>query len=396
MDIKLLQKQGLSIRQIALLTGFSRNTVRRLLRQTAPQPFQNPHRKSLLDDFKPYIEKRFQECSLSAVRLLDEIQPMGYTGSVDSIRRYLRSIRPLSRALAKATVRFETPPGHQAQCDWSYCGRFSSPSGSVIPLYCFACQLSFSRYLYIEFTTSMNISWLIECHIRAFDYFGGWCETFLYDNMKQVRLSRDTLNPLFLDFATHYGFAIKTHKPRRPRTKGKIERVIDYIKDNFLNGRVFSSIEDVNLQGRNWLDRVANVRIHATTDQRPVDLLNAEKLIPLDSISPYRLRLKEARKVSSEGLVSYCGSRYSVPPEHVGKTVLVEQSGQRIIIRSNDLILFDHPRAERKGSRVVAAEHIEAMWKMTLDRPGPSLPHWEIRFNDEVAQTQLREYEEVL
>ena len=395
MDFKLLLKQGHSIRQIADLTGHSRNTVRRLLRQQAPQPFQKPKRKSLLDDFKPYIDKRFQECSLSAPRLLEEIQPMGYSGSVDSIRRYLRSIRPLSHTLAKATVRFETPPGHQAQCDWSHCGRFPTPEGGMLSVYCFACQLSFSRFLYIEFTTSMNIAWLIECHKRAFQYFGGWPETILYDNMKQVRLDKETINPLFLDFANHYGFAIETHQPRRPRTKGKVERVIDYIKDNFLNGRVFSDIGDLNLQGRDWLDRVANVRLHATTHQRPVDLLISEKLIPAGSISPYQLRLKESRKVSSEGLVSYCGSRYSVPPDQVGKTVVVEEAGQRILIRSSDLILFDHPKAERKGATIIAPEHIEAMWKMTLERPGPALPHWEITFKQEVAEVRLEDFEEV-
>ncbi|MEW6207473.1 MAG: hypothetical protein AB1631_03845 [Acidobacteriota bacterium] len=111
---------------------------------------------------------------------------------------------------------------------------------------------------------------------------------------------------------------------------------------------------------------------------------------------PYRFTLKEARKVSPEGLVSYSESRYCVPPDQVGKVVLVEEADQRIIIRSADLILFDHPKAERKGSRVVAAEHIEAMWKMTISRPGVALPKWEVRFDQEVTQARLDPLEEVL
>ncbi|MEW6207472.1 MAG: DDE-type integrase/transposase/recombinase [Acidobacteriota bacterium] len=202
MDIKLLQKQGHSIRSIAQLTG--------------PQPFHKPKRKSLLDDFKSYIEKRFQECALSPVRLLEEIRSQGYTGSVDSIRRFLRTLRPLARAVQKATVRFETPPGFQAQCDWSYCGRFSGPAGNIIPLYCFVMVLSFSRYLFIELTTSMTMPVFIKCHLDAFSYFGGWTETILYDSLKQVRLNRSEFNPLMVDFTSHYGLTLKTHKPRRP------------------------------------------------------------------------------------------------------------------------------------------------------------------------------------
>jgi len=395
MDIKLLQKQGHSIRKIAELTGHSRNTVRRLLRHSAPQPFQKPSRDSQLDDFKPYIDKRFQECALSAVRLLSEIRPQGYKGGVDIIRRYLKTLRPLASSLSKATVRFETPPGFQSQCDWSYCGRFPDSAGNIIPIYCFVLVLSFSRYLFIDFTTSMALPIFIQCHLDAFSYFGGWTETILYDNLKQVRLNRDQFNPLMLDFASHYGLILKTHKPRRPRTKGKVERVIDYVKDNFLNGRVFADLSDLNLQGRNWLDTVANLRVHATTNQRPLDLFGAERLTSLSSIHPYRLALKEARKVSTEGFVSCKGSRYSVPPEQVGKIVMVEEGEQKIIIRSGDMIVAQHRKADKPGSTVAASQHLEAMWKMTVNRPGQALPHWEVTFKDSVSQARLEDYEEV-
>jgi transposase len=155
MDIKLLCQQGHSIREVARLTGLSRNTLRRALRQKSQQPFQAPERKSKLDDFKSYVQNRFQECSLSAVRLLAEIQAMGYTGSVVTIRRFLQTLKGQKAAARKMTVRFETPPGQQAQADWAYCGRFPDSHGNSIPVYVFVCVLSFSRMLYIEFTTSM-------------------------------------------------------------------------------------------------------------------------------------------------------------------------------------------------------------------------------------------------
>src|SRR5262245_17030348 len=103
----------------------------------------------------------------------------------------------------------------------------------------------------------MKLPSLIGCHLRAFDYFGGWIESILFDNMKQVRIDAQTLNPLFVDFANHYGITIKTHRPCRPRTKGKVEWTVDYIKDNFLNGWTFIDLNDLNAQARHWLETVA-------------------------------------------------------------------------------------------------------------------------------------------
>ena len=105
--------------------------------------------------------------------------------------------------------------------------------------------------------------------------------------MKQVRRAPGELNPLFVDFAQHYGFVPKTHRVRRPRTKGKVERMVHYVKDNFLTGRSFTDLADVNTHARQWLDHTANVRIHATTNQRPVDLWASEK--PLLAALPVAL-----------------------------------------------------------------------------------------------------------
>jgi len=81
--------------------------------------------------------------------------------------------------------------------------------------------------MYVRFTTSMNLSMLIGCHQSAFSYLGGISSSILYDNMKQVKLDNGELNPAFLDFASRHGFAIKTCRVRRPRTKGKVERMVD-------------------------------------------------------------------------------------------------------------------------------------------------------------------------
>jgi transposase len=395
MDIKMLQLQGHSIRKIANLTGFSRNTVRRVLREKAPQPFQSPERGSKLDSFKDYVAARFLASGLSAVRLFEEIKTQGYSGSVITLRRFIRTLKADTQAKKKATVRFETAAGQQAQVDWAYCGQFKNQEGRMVKVYAFVMILGFSRMIYSCFTTSMDLPSLIRCHKQAFEFFGGLPKEVLYDNMKQVRLSLDKWNPLFLDFANHYGFVPRTHRIYRPRTKGKVERAIHYLKDNFLTGRCFEDLTDLNAQNQHWLQHVANVRIHATTKERPVDLLPKEQLCPLAEVASYELAISALRKVDAEGFVHFERSRYSVPPEHCGKTVTVHQKERRITIQCDQLIIAEHEMASRADSCVALPEHLQALWKQSTENSRAPLPSWQIRFNQAVVTTPLSVYQEV-
>jgi DNA replication protein DnaC len=162
MDIKELKQQGHSIRDIAQLTGHSRNTVRKVLRGEHTMKVKSAPRASRLDEFKEYLRTRYEEHRLSAVRLLAEIKPMGYTGGLATLRRFLRTLKCDLVRQGKLTVRFETPPGRQAQADWAYCGRFPTTDGKLIPVYCFVMVLSFSRMLFVRFTTSMRM-WPAVC-----------------------------------------------------------------------------------------------------------------------------------------------------------------------------------------------------------------------------------------
>ena len=393
MDIKGLHGQGYSIRKITEVTGYSRNTVRRKLRERTPQAFSMGPRTTKLDAYKDYVQRRFNECGLSGTRLIDEIKPMGYTGSIDTVRRFLATLRPMNAAAKKATVRFETPPGQQAQADWAYCGRFADNDGKMTAIYAFVFVLGFSRSLFVRFTTSMDVRVLIECHQRAFEYLGGWPREILYDNMKQVRVGPNQWNPLFLDFANHYGFTIKTHRVRRPRTKGKVERMVFYVKDNFLNGRSFSDLDDLNTQALHWLENTANARMHATTRCRPADLLAQEGLTPISSTPAYKVCPSWSMTVNAESFVRVQGSRYSVSPAHVGQSVFVTLREQKIIIRSGDLIIAEHDKADKKGSCVALKEHLSDLWKLSLANARGPLPHWQMSFRQEVAAAQLNQYD---
>ena len=394
MNIKQLHKQGLSRRQIARLTGHARNTIAKALAQPAPQPFQKPERPSCLDPFKPYLKERYEAYALSGVRLREEIEAQGFTGSVDIVQRYLKTLKARQSANSRATVRFETPPGQQAQVDWAHVGLVSGQK-----VYAFVFVLGFSRMLFVTFTASMALPELIRCHQEAFAYFGGVPASILYDNMAQVRKpGSGELHPLMADFAAHCGFAVKTHRPYRPRTKGKVERSVDFVKDNFLNGRSFADRADLIAQGQHWLEK-ANQRVHATTGQKPADLFTKENLAPASALRPYVLAARHERRVDTEGYVHLAASRYSVPPDCIGGKVVVEHKDAQIIIRRGDVIVAEHPLAPKPGSCLVKKEHVDALWRLTVERQpltskSPSRFQTSAAAADAVATRPLSAYEE--
>jgi transposase len=394
MDIKELVREGRSIRAITRITGRSRQTVRKVLRGAHPIKTNPRKRVSKLEPYQEYVRKRFEDSQLSAVRLLEEIKPMGYAGSIQTLRRYLQTLKPERIRRAKITVRFETPPGKQAQADWGYCGKYDTPSGQRLAVYVFVIVLSYSRMMFIHFTTSMRMAALLESHQKAFAFFNGWPATVLYDNMKSVKRSRSQWNEQFLDFAHHYGFIPKTHQPYRPRTKGKVERMVEYVKDNFLAGRTFEGIEDVNAQALHWLNQTANVRVHSTTQAIPQERFAEEPLTPYDSIRPYRYLDPVTRQVNYESMLHYRGSRYSVPPAYAGQSVSVTAQGGHIRVQCGDTVIAEHPQALKGGQCIVNKDHIAELWKLTEQqvRP-PQGPRWDITFQQSVQQVPLSVFE---
>lgn len=323
-----LFNQGWSISEIARETGHSRVTVRKYLHsQVPPKPEKRSKRPSKLDDYKEYIDQRLQDYPLTAARIYREIQEQGFTGKYTIVKDYVREARP--KVGVPAVYRYETKPGVQAQVDWAECG-YIDIDGSRRKLYCFTMVLGYSRMRYAEFTLRIDVHTLIQCHINAFQYFGGYAHEILYDNMKQIVLKRglksseSDWNPKFEDFFTHYGFVPRLCRPYRPQTKGKIERTVGFVKRDFFMGGKFSSFSDLNSQLQAWLSRV-NSTVHGTTHEIPRDRFKVEShhLQNIDQALPYHNVREETRKISRDAYVSYLGNRYSVPYRFAGRTSIL-------------------------------------------------------------------------
>src|SRR5690606_32167157 len=322
-----LYASGKSIREIARTTGHARNTVRKYLRANGiPEPRSRKKRGSKLDPFKPLLDQYMADGIFNCTVLLRLLREQGYTGGITLIKDYVKPHRPPRKI--PAVQRYETKPGYQVQVDWKIC-QYVDLDGEVRKIPVFAMVLGYSRAMYIEFVERCDIHSSLRCLIHALEYFGGVPKTMLTDQMKTVILGmgddrKPRWHPLFEDFAATVGMVPKVCRVKRPQTKGKVERTVQFIEQNFMAGRRFTDIEDLNRQARQWCDE-QNRRIHGTTGERPIDRLAQERLgtlPPADRLAKYRFEL---RKVSRDGFVSFDGVRYGVPWPYSGREVKVRE-----------------------------------------------------------------------
>jgi len=370
-DIRSMHKQGYSIRGIARKLRISRNTVRKALRADgSPRYIQSTPIPSKLDPYKAYLKTRLEAYpELSGIRLLEEIRSQGYTGQISILRDFIRPLR--TQIHRDLTVRFETMPGQQGQVDWAHFGTLEE-EGCVYKLYAFVLVLGYSRTIYVEFTLSQNLEALLRCHLHAFDYFGGYPKELLYDQMKTVLLIEREAgqdrqwNPKFLDFAGYYGIQPRVCRPYRARTKGKVERAIEYVRGSFFVGCSFTGLEDLNHQAIVWCDTVANTRVHATTKEVPFERLRRENLLSHRERPAYDTSEVVARKASRDCYLSFRGNSYSVPDTCGGRAVTVRATPEGILeIWVDGTRVGAHRLSRKKGETITDPEHLKGLWAKT-------------------------------
>jgi transposase len=372
LDIRELYAKGASIASIARQFDVNWKTGAKWAKSTGHPRYKPRELKgSKLDPFKEYIRERMNEGCQNSVVILDEIQKMGYTGGKTILKDFMQPYR--TRKEPKAVERFETQPGEQAQVDWGTVGEYCDKYGIKRKLYVFVMVLGYSRKLFAVFTNSMKMGIWLQCHLQAFEYFGGIPRKILYDNLKTaVDKFRDNgepvLNNRFVDFANHYGFQIRLCKPYRPRTKGKVERPIRYLRENFLVRKdvVFKSLEEGNRLLSDWIENTANKRVHGTTHAIPDERFEIEKreLAPISLITPFDAAIYEERKVSRDCYVMYMTNRYSVPPKYAGETVVLRITPTEVHIVHEGQTIAQHGLLEGRYKTIIKHKHLEELKKL--------------------------------
>jgi len=286
---------------------------------------------SMLDEFKPLIDQWLAATpELLATRIhQDLVRDYGFEGSYNTVRRYVERSRP--RNAPRASERFETRPGHQAQVDWSHEEPIRTGSGLELPLYCFHMVLGHSRDSFCVLTGSQDLVTFWACHRAAFRHFGGVPRELLYDRTKTVvrahvgrerGLGENVFHPEALASAHHYGFTLRLCKAYRPQTKGKVESDVPYVRERLLRAHRFGSYEHANREWASWNDDIARRRVHGTHGE--VVAVRAERdraaLGPLPP-TPYLVVERTTRVVARDGLFSFEGRRYAVPHARPGERV---------------------------------------------------------------------------
>jgi len=271
-----LKALGWGAKRIAAELGCSKNTVKRWLRYGDWRPCVTPSRSKKLDGLSDWLAERFRRHRGNADVIRQELAQEKDIHV--SLRTVERTVAPLRRELvaeARATVRFETPPGEQLQIDFGE--RRVEIAGVATKVFFFVATLGYSRRLHVRaFGHEKQESWFSGME-STFQAFGGIAREVLLDNARALVLHHDpssrevVLHPRLHAFAKHWGFRIRACAPYRARTKGKDERGVGYVKRNAIAGRRFASWAAMEAHLDAWTRDIADLRVHGTTGEAPID-----------------------------------------------------------------------------------------------------------------------------
>lgn len=359
---RLFFEEKVPIAEIARRLEIDRKTVRRWLKKHW-QPYQRaPKEETLLSAHADFLRERASQVQYSAQILFQELRRQrGYTGSYETVKRFVAPLRELQLAAEATQTRFETPPGQQSQIDW---GQTQVPFRSgKRTVHFFVLTLGYSRRGFYWPSADERMAQFLDAHERAFEHFGGHTREHLYDRTRCVCYpdseGRIVWNPTFKSFAEYWGFEPRRCRAYRAQTKGKVESGVKYIKHNFLPGRQFIDIVDLTEQLLDWNATIADIRIHGTTHERPVDRFVAEqpRLIPMNGQRSFAQEGRRSRIVASDYLVSFRSNRYSVPFQLIGQTVEIQVRDGQLTIHHRGRCVAEHPLLTGQYQLRILPEH---------------------------------------
>ena len=371
--VQRVYKQTGSKRETAKVLGIARNTVKKLLDMAQEPVYKRSIYPSKIDPFKEQIiEWRCAPYEFNGTRIYRELTARGYDGSIGPVYTFLRRIdEDVGLISSKATVRHESPPGDQAQFDWT---EYETTIGQRIrTVYCFSMILAASRKKAVCFSLREDADSIYEAIQELFEDLGGVTLELLIDNPKALVIENNPkseeeirYNPQALMLARHLGTELNACPCYWPRKKGKVERPFNYIEEQLIKGSSFATMEELNRRGKKFVDEWCN-EIHGTTRRIPNDHYLLEEKAMLQPLPKARYHTKgmQDRKVSPDSLVSINSNKYSVPVKYVGKIVQFRIIyGFRIEIydRKGNLILRREAE-DGKHMTVMDADHYEPIAK---------------------------------
>lgn len=364
-----LKALGWGCKRIGREFGCSHHTVKRYVEAGGFVAFRAPARAGKLDGLGEWLRERFRRHRGNADVVRQElIAEHGIAVSLRTVERAVAGYRQELDAEARATVRFETPPGKQMQIDFGE--RLVEIAGIKVRAYLFVATLGYSRRLHVRaFRHERQESWFDGLE-STFAKFGGVTEEVLLDNARALVEHHDrstqtlVFNSKLLGFAKHWGFRPRACAPYRARTKGKAENGVGYVKKNAVAGRSFASWEAFEAHLEAWSRDIADARIHGTTGEAPAARFardEAVKLKSIDGIPPFRAARELSRIVQGDCSVEVDANAYSVPWRLVGERVRVTVTAESVRVFHGAREVAVHPVCEGRLQRIVEAAHFDGL-----------------------------------
>ncbi len=364
-----LKALGWGARRIAAELGCSRTTARRWLREGAWRRPSPPSRPKALDGLETWLEDRFRRHAGNADVVRQELaSEKGIEVSLRTVERAVAHLRQELRAEARATVRFETRPGQQLQIDFGQ--RRVEIDGVLRLVSFFVATLGYSRRLHVRaFLGERQEHWFAGME-SAFAAFGGVPAEVLLDNARALILSHDpasrevVLNPKLHAFARHWGFQVRACAPYRPRTKGKDERGVGYVKRNAIAGRSFESFAALEAHLEHWTREIADQRVHGTTGEAPMVRFvrdEAARLKPLPDCGPFLAARELSRRVGPDCAVELDTNAYSVPWRLIGERVRVLVTAETVRVTHAGVEVACHRRSAGRRGRITDRAHFDGV-----------------------------------
>lgn len=334
--------------EAAVVFRIKEMTSSSLLRDRPAQDVLAPHREWMAE-----LIKAEHMTAKQVWRLLKERGDISV--SYPTVKRYLKA--QFRFGGPSLCVRLEVDPGSQAQVDFGYAGLMLDPvSGKTRRAWAFIMSLSYSRHRFVRFVFRQDIPTWIDCHIRAFEFFGGVPASVVLDNLKAGVVKPDiydpTLNRAYGELERHYGFVADPAKIASPKLKGKVERNVGVVRRHLLAGRTFRDVEEANERALRWCKDEIGMEIHGTTKRKPYEVFRTEELPHLRSLPPERFQCPQWKlcTVHPDHHVVFDRSYYSLPSRYIGKEVWVRGEDRlvRIFLASEQIKL--HQRAQHPGT----------------------------------------------
>jgi transposase len=360
-----LRELGWGVRRIAAEFGCSHVTVRRYLAAGGWTGYRTPRRAKALDGLEDWLAERFRRHRGNADVVRQDL--VREKGIVIGLRTVERAVAPLRRAIAaeaRATIRFETPPGRQLQIDFGETR--VSIDGDPVRVHLFVATLGYSRRCFVHaFRHERQGAWFdgIEA---AFRHFGGVPEEVLLDNARALVERHDAatrevrFNARLHAFARYWGFRARACAPYRARTKGKDERGVGYVKRNAIAGHSFASWAALEAHLVWWMREIADPRVHGTTGEAPLERFRRDEaavLRPLDGRPPFRQIRELVRRVQADCCIELDTNSSSVPWRLIGESVQVAVAAGHVRIRHAGREVAAHVETDGRHQRVIEPSH---------------------------------------